>query len=149
MPNRKQIIIISVLGLLALMLGYWTGSLTRGQVSGAESVKPVADNNTAKTVRKLTAEEEKVVGEYIKIVEALLSGGGLSSYKIVLLDNGVAEFYSETIRHANSIKNGKNTEIGKWYIVDEELHVVLGGKVKTYKVKPNGNLEGGYSKHSN
>ena len=59
MPNRKETIVISVLCVLALMLGYWTGPLFDDNGDEETSVKPVVDDNATKTVRKLTAEEEK------------------------------------------------------------------------------------------
>ena len=60
--------------------------------------------------RKLTAEEEKVVGVYARKNRA----GG--TYKRVFLDNNVVEFY---------IDNKKQTGApdGKWEIVDGELHI--------------------------
>ena len=63
MPNRKEIIVISVLCVLALMLGYWTAPLFDDNGDEEASVKPVDDDNATKPVRKLTAEVRHARGK--------------------------------------------------------------------------------------
>ncbi len=73
--NKKQIFIISVLGILAIMLG----------------CKP-------KLARELTLEEKKIVGTY----EHKTIGG--STCKYILLDNGVKERYNNGIKEPQNYK---------------------------------------------
>ena len=75
MPNRKQIIIFSVLGILALILG----------------CKP-------KPTRELTLEEKKIVGTY----EHTAIDGSIC--RLVFLDNGVKERYNNGIKEPQNYK---------------------------------------------
>jgi len=72
------------------------------------------DGTTAKPVKELTLEEKKVVGTY----EAKRVG---DTYRVVLLENGIAEAY----------RSGKKEEKEvKWSISKEgELHFTYGGGV--------------------
>ena len=64
------------------------------------------DGATAKPVKGLTLEEEKVVGTYeLKSAE--------NTFKLVLLANGVCEHHT----------NGKNTYESKWRIADGEIYI--------------------------
>ena len=74
MPNRKQIIIISVLGMLTLMLG----------------CKPKP--------RELTLEEKKIVGTY----EHTANDGSICRY--VFLDIGMNERYNNGIKEPQNYK---------------------------------------------
>ena len=110
-PNRKQIIIISVLGLLALMLGYWTGSLTRGQVSGSD---------------KELILEDKVVGEYEEKV-------GEGTIKLVFLDNGIMELYING--------REKEYKEAKWSVVKGEIHATdSDGDILVFRINTKSSL---------
>ena len=73
--NRKQIFIISVLGILAIMLG----------------CKP-------KLARELTLAEKRIVGTY----EHTTNEGSICKY--ILLDNGVKERYNNGIKEPQNYK---------------------------------------------
>ena len=94
----------TLISILFVLLVVGCGTLTPEE----QPVNTDGNKSTeGKLVRKLTAEEEKVVGEY----ELKLDG---DSYKWVFLDNGVLEWY----------KNGKKIEVEyKWKIVGKEIHL--------------------------
>ena len=71
--NRKQIIAITVLGIVALLLGCKPDATGIGEVAGDPTVKP-------KPVRELTAEEKKLAGTYER--------KSLAIYRYVYLENG-------------------------------------------------------------
>ena len=126
MPNRKETIVISVLCVLALMLGYWTGPLFDDNGDEETSVKPVVDDNATKTVRKLTAEEEKVVGVYTR------KNSAGTTYKRVFLDNRVIEYYNN---------DKKEQKEAKWSIVNGEIHWEMAdGRISVVRINNDGSF---------
>ena len=134
MPDKKDIIIIALLCVIALGLGYWVGlpEKTVDKPKAAvtppnnATVKAVTDTNATKPIKsddtnatKLTAEEQKVVGEY----ELKIDG---DTYRSVLLENGIVESY----------KNGKKRSEAKWKISKEgELYVTSSdGFIVVYRI---------------
>ena len=93
------------------------------KVTDDNATKPTkADNNAT----KLTAEEQKVVGEYEH-------KRGEDTYRVVLLENGIAERYI----------NGKKDEREfKWKITKEgELHYTYSnGYIMVYRINKDGSL---------
>ena len=94
MPNRKQIIIITVLGILTLMLG----------------CKPKANpvKTQPLTPRTLTLEEKRVVGTYEK---KFLN----STLKYIFLHNGMGKL--------DGGNPNRPASKFKWSIVDGEIHI--------------------------
>ena len=123
MPNRKQIIIISVLGLLALMLGYWTGPLFKSTGERAEAGGPIASI-------KLPLEEKDIIGTYDALRWHNNSGSPIRQhvpYRMVFLDKGVWEYHMQV-----GVQNLK------WSIVDNEVHIAWRSDnlVMVYKIYP-------------
>ena len=89
--------------------------------------QPTGQNSAkAKPVRKLTAEEKKVIGTYEM-------GGEGFTIRAVFLDNGIIESY----------KNGKKEEEeDKWKIVDGELHIIHEGGIAVFRINKDGNITG-------
>jgi hypothetical protein len=126
-PNRKQIIIISVLGLLALMLGYWTGPLFKSTGKRAEAGGPIASI-------KLPLEEKDIIGTYDALRWHNNSGSPVRQhvpYRMVFLDNLVMEYYKGNFEEKGS----------KWSIVDSEVHIVWNWELVTvYKIYPDNSI---------
>ena len=123
MPDKKDIIIIALLCVIALGLGYWVG-LPEKTVDKPKAATP--SNNATKTIRKLTVEEEKVIGTY-----ELKEDG--NTERVVLLDNGIMELY----------KNGKKEDRdGKWKITKEgELQVTIAdGGIIVFSINKDGSI---------
>ena len=132
MPNRKQIIAITVLGIVALMLGCKPNAKVEQEVAGDPTIEPKPDPIELKPnpIKELTS-EEKVVGTYEAKKEE-------ATVKLVLLENGKSEHW------VNGEKKGEAT----WKLVEKEVHV-LGRKrlffgdgedARVYKIEPNGDL---------
>jgi hypothetical protein len=80
----------------------------------------VTDNNATKPVRKLTAEEKKIVGTY--------EG---KTVRMALLESGVFEGYT----------NGKKQVDGKWKIVNGEIHFTDGSvNIDVMRINPDDSL---------
>ena len=77
-----------------------------------------------KPVKVLTAEEQKVVGEYeIKL--------GVNTLRLVLLKNGIAEGYT----------NGKKDERdSKWELKDGEIHLTADGITGIWRINKDGSI---------
>ena len=121
-----KILITIVVGLLVLGCG---GS--KEKVAPKTEAKVKADNNDAREIsgRKLTAEEEKVVGAY----EAG-KWSAIDSRK-VLRDDGIAESYVR----------GEKTDEEPWRIVNGEIQIDLfdgweGGLVSIYRINPDNSI---------
>ena len=106
-----KVLISILIGLLVVGCGKKEKPLEPSQLPAepppANSPPKPTDQNTtkAKPVKELTL-EEKVLGEY----EHKHENG--NTYKIVLLDNGIVEEYT----------NGKKQTEGKWSVVRGEIH---------------------------
>jgi len=127
MPNRKQIIIISVLGLLALMLGYRTGPLFKSTGERAEAGGPIASI-------KLPLEEKDIIGTYDALRWHNNSGSPIRQhvpYRMVFLDKGVWEYHMQV---------GDQKDL-KWSIVDNEVHIVWNWQlVYVFKIYPDNSI---------
>jgi len=88
--NRKQIIAITVLGIVALMLGCKPNATGIGEVAGDH--------------RELTLEEKKLVGTYEY-------KSGAYTYRHVFLDNGIMEYYQNGKKIGESKWSIVNNEI--------------------------------------
>ena len=99
-------IILTVLICLCVLMGCGEREYTNTRDLNPNNPPP---SQVAKPVRKLTEEEEKVVGEY----ELELKKFG-ETHRYVLLDNSTVEYYLD----------GKKEEAEhKWSIVDKEVHI--------------------------
>ena len=98
---------------------------------GKTEVKKLEPQSKAKQfkveTRKITAEEEKLVGSYDNTMSV---SEGLGEERVVFLKNGTVESYL----------NGKKVEVEKWKLVGKEVHT--GDEMITciYKIEPNGDL---------
>ncbi len=124
MSNRKQIIAITVLGIVALMLGCKPDATEIGEVAG-DPVKP-------KPVRELTAEEKKLVGTYER-------KSGANTIRLDFLNNGIRKYYFNGER-------AQNTDL-KWSLVENEIHVAVlvfphedRGYANIYRINPDNSL---------
>ena len=134
MPNRNQIIAITVLGIVALMLGCKPDATGIGEVAGDPTIEPKPDPVEPKPDpvepelpphRELALEEKKLVGTYER-------KSGAITGKWVFLDNGVQERYN------NGIKEPQNY---KWSIVDKELHIeYYTDIVSVYGINPDNSI---------
>ena len=93
--------------------------------------KVTEDNNATKSVKELTAEEQKalrdsVVGEY----EYKDEDG--DTFKYVYLENGIVEIY----------RSGKKRDESKWSIVDGELHIEVFGDVDVWRINNDKSITG-------
>ena len=121
----------------ALLAGYYVGKPKKAvdtpkvvTPSNNATVKTVADNNATKPVRKLTAEEEKVLGVYTR------NNHAGTIYKSVFLDNRMKEFY---------VNGKKRAGEGKWELVDGELHFEQKdgrGRIGIKRINEDGSLTG-------
>ena len=76
------------------------------------------DGTTAKPIKGLTLEEEKVVGTYEGKKYGL-------TYRVVLLEYGICEKYF----------NGKKLAAhGKWKIVEGQIHIDGRGNIEVYRI---------------
>ena len=96
---------------------------SKTKVTEDNNTKPieVADTNAT----KLTAEEQKVVGEY----ELKLDGG---TERVVLLENGIVDTY---------VDGKKEESEGKWKLTKGgELHTIFYGNVLIYRINKDGSI---------
>jgi hypothetical protein len=109
--NRKQIIAITVLGIVALMLGCKPNATGIGEVAG--------DPDKPRTISK-----KDVIGAY-EYRWRLSSAGGWESYRHVLLENGIYEMH----------KDGKKQAEYKWSIVNGEILHIEAAKTVTWVLR--------------
>ena len=125
MKNTLLVIVVLLVG-CGKITGYDLNQpMSEERIKQRKQKKKAAEDNNTKPIKvadtnatKLTAEEQKVVGEYeIKRV-------GFTS-KFVLLENGVYEWYV----------NGKKEEEEEWSVVKGEIHTVYEfGTIGIYKI---------------
>jgi hypothetical protein len=136
MPNRKQIIAITVLGIVALMLGCKPNATGIGNVA-SDPIKPKPDSAepkpkpvkpkpnpiepTPNPVKPRTISQKNVVGTYER-------KAGASTSRYVLLEFGIMESY----------RNGKKgNSLRKWSIVGNEMQFVSSiNEVYIYRINP-------------
>ena len=142
MPNRNQIIVISVLCLIAFLIGYFEDSINISIGKRAEVQEPVpstivtnvttnlANNivtniitNTAPVqpkpnpVRPQPTPTRVLTLKEMDVIGTYQLNSSISTSKYVFLENGIIEGYH----------NGKKLDRGfKWSIVDGEIHIVDG-----------------------
>ena len=111
MPNRKQIIAITVLGIAALMLGC--------------KPKPNPVKPNPNPVKPRTISRKDIVGTYER-------KSGAITGKWVFLDNGTSEQYAN---------GKKRDEDFKWSIVDNQIHIVRNNNVvAVYRLNPDNSI---------
>ena len=118
MPNRNQIIAITVLGIVALLLGCKPDATEIYEIGG-EPFKP-------EPIKKLTL-EEKVVGEYE------FKDDKDTRFRMRVLENGVLE---------SNIKDKQREGDFKWSISEDgELHVEAGdGIILVFRINKDGSI---------
>ena len=99
----------------------------KNNISTNSPPKPTDQNGTKTTPRKLTAEEEKVVGTY----EGKKDG---FTFRVVFLPNGVCEGYA----------NGKKQEgEATWKIVNREVHTIAKtGQIIIFRINKDSSITG-------
>ena len=150
MPYRKQIITITVLGILAFILGYWINLPEESTVERAEAGEPIAPtivtnvitNTVNNTVTNIITNTVPIQPKPNPVKPKPLTSGQLTlsekdivgtyerkfsiaTYKRVYLENGVRESYA----------NGKKVEEHKWSIVNGEIHIIIDSRyIQVYRV---------------
>ncbi len=132
MPNRNQIIAITVLGIVTLMLGCKPNATGIGEVAGDPTVKPKPNPVKPKPVRVLTIEEKKIVGTYEH-------KRGADTFRYVLLKDGQAWLKVwERYRARSSMPTEGNF---KWSLVENEMHFKHPNNVVyIYKINPDNSI---------
>jgi hypothetical protein len=150
MPNRKQIIIFSVLGIVAFLAGYFKDSINisigkRAEIQGPVPSTIVITNTVpvqpkpnpakpkANPVKPTTIFPKDIVGTYER-------KSGTNTFRNVFLDNGTREYYNNGEKLSGVIL-AKVWLHGKWSIVDNEIHIKYPNNfVIIYSLNPDNSL---------